>query len=214
MSFPFYDEDDDDDTLPVIPEHLLIPEAQVEIFDEIANEMEPPEEVPEIIEVVKVGKKQYKDHKEYSKKMKMRMKMLQDIRTYTLNDFLKNEKARKILEKTWSNEYYRYCGNYLEEIFLDYYQDTKDRDLNAFEYIQDDYVFSRFNILFMDLVKFHVKRTYKPDIFYYKPKLALSFIHKLEKEKYHRTMRDMEEREQKMKETSKRFNWGTKTYDE
>jgi hypothetical protein len=214
MSFPFYEEDDEDDTLPTIPEELIIPEAEAEIFDQVADEIEPEYEAPELIEVVKIKKKDYVDHKEYSHKMKMRLKMIQDIRSYTLKDFMKNEKARKILEKTWSNKFYRYCGNHIDDVILDYFEDAKDRDLNIFELIEDDYVFKKFSVLFMDLVKFHVKRTYSPDIFYYKPRLALSFIHKLEKEKYKRTQEEMQEREQKMKETSKHFNWGTKTYDE
>jgi hypothetical protein len=221
MSFAFYEEDDEDDTLPVIPPELLIPQSEIDIFEEVAMEEglpeeEEEEEMPEKIEVVKIQKKHHttEEKMKHSKKMEMRYKMIQDIKSYTLADFMKNEKARKILEKTWANKYYRNCGNYLEEIFLDYYQDAKDRDLNVFELIPDDYVFSHFNVLFMDLVKFHVKRRYKADIFYYKPRLALSFIHKLEKEKYYRTQKEMAEREQKMKETSKHFNWGTKSYEE
>lgn len=216
MSFPFYEEDDEDDTLPTIPEEMIIPQSEIDIFEEIAREEEIPEEMPEKIEIMKINYKEKtkEEKKKYNKKMELRLKMIKDIKSYTLADFMKNEKARKILEKTWANKYYRICGNYLEEIFLDYYEDAKDRDLNMFELITDDYVFSRFNVLFMDLVKFHVKRNYKPDIFYYKPRLALPFIHKLEKEKYNRTQKEMAEREQKMKEVSKQFNWGTKTYQE
>jgi hypothetical protein len=217
MSFPFYEEDDEDEVLPTIPPELLIPQSEIDIFEEVAMEEGiHEEEMPEKAEVVKINKKHKTSEEKikHSKKMELRYKMIQDIKSYTLADFMKNEKGRKILEKTWANKYYRICGNYLEEIFLDYYQDTKDRDLNMFELITDDYVFSRFNVLFMDLVKFHVKRRYKADIFYYKPRLALSFIHKLEKERYHRTQKEMAEREQKMKETSKHFNWGTKTYQE
>lgn len=234
MSFPFYDEDDDDDTLPTIPVELLLPQSEIDIFDEIAREEGLPEEdmldehqeehilddyheeLPEKIEIMKINHKEKtkEEKKKYNKKMDLRLKMIKEIKTYTLADFMKNEKARKILEKTWANKYYRICGNYLEDIFLDYYQDAKDRDLNAIELITDDYVFSRFNVLFMDLVKYHVKRSYKPDIFYYKPRLALPFIHKLEKEKYYRIQKETAEREVKMKEASKHFNWGTKTYQE
>jgi hypothetical protein len=190
-------EDEDEEHIETTEEQPVT-EIDADIFDEVEEE------------VITLSN----EDKQYIRKMNKRYELLADIRLYTLNDFMKIPKARKILERTWSNKFNRFCSENIEDTLNDYFEDSKERYLNVFELVENDYVFSRFKEIFCDIVRFHVRRKYDPAIFYYRPRLALGFIQKLERNKYYETKQETKKKLKQIEKSTRLYDWGNRSYAE
>jgi hypothetical protein len=102
---------------------------------------------------------------------------IKDLSRFSRLDFLKNAKARSIMEELFYETFKESMYRDIFSIFMEYWEDSQD--IAIMDKLDDEYIAQRFAEEFYEVVKYHVKPIYDPSIFMKKPSLAAGFIHDL-----------------------------------
>lgn len=102
---------------------------------------------------------------------------IKDLSRFSRLDFLKNGKARSIMEEIFYETFKESMYKDIFSIFMEYWEDNQT--IPIMDKVDDTYIAQRFAEEFYELVKYHVKPVYDPSIFMKKPSLAATFIHDL-----------------------------------
>ena len=136
----------------------------------------------------------------------LRLERWDEIKHFSISDYLSCKETNDILKQEWSNEYEN-TEKVLEDIFVDYHTYFNDKGYNllalADKIHQSD---------FISLITHHIKKKYNIGIFEEEPSLAKPLVLQIEKIKEQREEQRRKQLVEKYKSASKTFDWNTKKY--